>query len=335
MTELAPLSRIQKAQQAVANVETLPDALRLRAQMLVMDQMLDKIGTSLGEQNDLAEQRLILERKIGDWLAETGLNQPGRPRKLDIVSSFASKSYKDFDIENKDAQRFQLEAEVPQERFETYITTTRERGAEITSAGLIRIAKELRREQKREGNRDLVEQATPIREYVAGERFETIVLDPPWDWGDEGDQDQLGRARPTYATLSIDQLLDWPVPDLTADNAHIYLWITNRSLPKGFALLERWGFRYVTCLTWVKPSFGMGNYFRGSTEQVLFGVKGALELLRKDVGTHFEAPREGEHSTKPAAFYELVETCSPGPWLEVFSRHDRSNWVTFGEASGL
>ena len=193
-----------------------------------------------------------------------------------------------------------------------------------------RAVKEIRREQQRERNRELVEQTKPPETLMPETQFATIVLDPPWDWGDEGDVDQFGRARPTYHTMTIDEVRALPVKDLAADNAHLYLWITNRSLPKGFDLLEAWGFRYITMLTWCKPHFGMGNYFRGSTEQVLFGVRGSLGLLRNDVGTWFEAPRGDKHSAKPQAFFEMVETCSPGPWLEMFARSERPGWQTWG-----
>jgi N6-adenosine-specific RNA methylase IME4 len=129
-------------------------------------------------------------------------------------------------------------------------------------------------------------------------------------------------------------LLELPVPSLCEENAHLYLWITNRSLLKASALLDGWGFRYVTCLTWCKPSFGLGNYFRGSTEHVLFAVRGSMGLLRSDVGTWFAARREGPHSTKPAAFYELVESCSQGPWLELFARKPRKGWAAWGAEVG-
>ena len=178
----------------------------------------------------------------------------------------------------------------------------------------------------------MAEAATPEEIAEVGARFATIVIDPPWDWGDEGDQDQLGRARPDYATMTKEQLLDLPLPDLADDDCHLYMWITNRSLPKGFELMERWGFRYVTAITWAKPSFGMGNYFRGQTEHVLFGVKGSQPLKRKDVGTLFNAPRgPNGHSSKPVEFYDLVESCSPGPYLEMFSRSDRAGWKAWGE----
>lgn len=193
--------------------------------------------------------------------------------------------------------------------------------------------KEEQRETRREENRAKVAEVTaPAQVVQAGARFATIVIDPPWDWGDEGDQDQLGRARPDYVTMSIAQLLELPVSDLADEDCHIYLWITNRSLPKGFQLLERWGFRYITALTWVKPHFGMGNYFRGQTEHVLFGVKGSQALKRKNAGTVFSAPRgPAGHSSKPVAFFDLVESCSPGPYLEMFSRSHRNDWTAWGE----
>lgn len=201
---------------------------------------------------------------------------------------------------------------------------------EITIPQAKRTMKEQERQEKREQNHALVQQAESPLVAVDGQTFETIVIDPPWDWGDEGDCDQFGRARPTYATMTIDQIAALPVSELATPNAHIYLWITNRSLPKGFALLEGWGFRYITTLTWCKPSFGMGNYFRGSTEHVLFGVRGSLPLLRKDMGTWFEAQRPGAHSAKPDRLFEIVESCSPGPWLEMFSRRQRPGWVAWG-----
>jgi N6-adenosine-specific RNA methylase IME4 len=191
---------------------------------------------------------------------------------------------------------------------------------------------EREREMKREANRKLLAASAGIQTIALG-TYAAVVMDPPWDWGDEGDADQFGRARPTYATMPINQIAALPVPEIAAPNAHLYLWITNRSLPKGFSLLEKWGFRYVTMLTWCKPSIGMGNYFRGSTEHVLFGVRGMLPLLVRNQGTHFLGTRPGEHSTKPREFYELVERCSPGPWIEMFARNQRKGWTVWGAES--
>lgn len=192
-----------------------------------------------------------------------------------------------------------------------------------------RAEKEIKQEERRVENTEKIEQlATPLD---AKGLFQTIVIDPPWDWGDEGDVNQFGRAKPEYSTMPFDDIKNLPVNKIADENCHLYLWVTNRSLPKAFTLIETWGFRYITCLTWCKPSIGMGNYFRGSTEQVLFAVKGSQPLKRHDVGTYFNAPRGNGHSAKPDEFYQLVESCSYAPFIDIFGRKERDNWSVWGE----
>jgi N6-adenosine-specific RNA methylase IME4 len=205
------------------------------------------------------------------------------------------------------------------------------RDGKITMTEAIRNLKEQKREARRQENREKVAAVPAADVALAGAKFATIVIDPPWDFGDEGDNDQMGRSRPDYATMPIEQLLELPVAQFADADCHLYLWITNRSMPKGFALLDKWGFRFVTILTWGKPCFGLGNYFRGQTEHVLFGVRGSQLLKRRDVGTLLLAPRAGGHSAKPVEFYSLVESCSPGPYLEMFSRSARHDWASWGE----
>lgn len=189
--------------------------------------------------------------------------------------------------------------------------------------------KEAKREAERQENAEKVEKLhTPLE---AQGLFQTIVIDPPWDWGDEGDVNQFGRAKPDYHTMPIGEIEKLPINKISDANCHLYLWVTNRSLPKAFRLIESWGFRYITCLTWVKPSIGMGNYFRGDTEQVLFAVKGSQLLKRRDVGTHFNAPRGKGHSAKPDEFYDLVESCSYAPFIDIFGRRERDGWSVWGE----
>lgn len=163
--------------------------------------------------------------------------------------------------------------------------------------------------------------------------FQTIVIDPAWDYSEEGDNDAFGRGRPLYCTMSIEDIAALPIDKIADKDCHLYLWVTNRSLPKSFQLMEKWKFRYVTCLTWVKPHFGLGNYFRGQTEHVLFGVKGNQPFKRHDVGTWFEAPCSKVHSEKPDEFYTLVESCSYAPYIDIFGRKERDGWAVWGENS--
>jgi N6-adenosine-specific RNA methylase IME4/DNA-binding transcriptional regulator YhcF (GntR family) len=314
-----------------------------------------EICTRLELPFDIHEMRFESREQAADWMDNNQLGRrnlspdsfthilgrtykrrkrkEGRPKKLgqnDPVCSTAESLAKRHGVSPatvKRAEKFYDEVEKTPE-----LKKAVEEGRPVLQVK--RELKEAAREARREENRQKIA-AVPEPEKasaVAEAKYATIVIDPPWDWGDEGDQDQLGRARPDYSTLSIDQLERLDVGGLADDDCHIYLWITNRSLPKGFRLLEAWGFRYITALTWVKPHFGMGNYFRGQTEHVLFGVKGSQPLKRKNAGTVFNAERgPSGHSSKPPAFLELVESCSPGPFLEMFSRSSRPGWVAWGE----
>lgn len=225
-------------------------------------------------------------------------------------------------------------------KIEKEATPEQKERLEKGEASINQVYTEIRREEKeqarercRQQNQDMIDKAPDIQSMQG--KFSTILIDPPWDWGDEGDIDQFGRAKPTYQTISMGRLLELPVGDLADLDCHLYLWITNRSLPKGFGLIEKWGFRYITCLTWCKPSIGMGNYFRGSSEHILFAVKGSQPLKRRDMGTWFDADRgQNGHSSKPEMIYDLIESCSPGPYLEIFARSKRQDWITWGAEVG-
>jgi N6-adenosine-specific RNA methylase IME4 len=42
------------------------------------------------------------------------------------------------------------------------------------------------------------------------------------------------------------------------------------------------------------------------------------------------ATRKREHSRKPDEIYDLVEACSPGPYLELFARFRQPGWHQWG-----
>lgn len=323
------LSMVVSARNILAKAATIDEAKDIADKAEALRVYYRKAGESHEAQNAAAIVKLEAERRVGELLAKNLAR--GRPKKKgDTMSPLM----RDLGIAKKQSSRFQKLASIPVKLHDKYVKDTVESGGEVTTAGAMKLhrpLKEAARQKKRNQNAAKIASAATIDESLKAACFSTIVVDPPWDWGDEGDVDQLGRARPTYKTMAIEELVEFPIADKADTDCHLYLWITNRSLPKGFALLESWGFRYVTCLTWCKPSFGMGNYFRGQTEQVLFGVKGSLMLKRKDAGTWFSAARGPDgHSSKPQEFYDLVESCSHGPYLDVFSRRSRDGWTCWG-----
>jgi N6-adenosine-specific RNA methylase IME4 len=190
---------------------------------------------------------------------------------------------------------------------------------------------------------------------VAG-KYRTIVADPPWDHSD-GTGATLtvgmsGRPHPDkhatglpYQTMSVEAIKALPVSDLAEKNAHLYLWATNRYLRASFGVSEDWGFVPVCVLTWCKERRGFlgGGTFPSDTEFVLFCRRGNLRAESRAPGRWYRWPRKfgaptreggrrsGGHSVKPEAFLDLVETVSPGPYLELFARRQRLGWDTWGD----
>lgn len=137
--------------------------------------------------------------------------------------------------------------------------------------------------------------------------------------------------------MSIEDLCALEPP--VADDAHLYLWTTNGFVVEAHEIARAWGFRPITLCTWGKvqpdgsPSMKTGNYFRGATEHVLFGVRGRLPFpTDRPTPTLWLWPRLA-HSVKPDAFYDLVESLSPGPYVELFARRARFGWDYWGNQS--
>jgi len=160
-------------------------------------------------------------------------------------------------------------------------------------------------------------------------RYKTIVIDPPWDYEALS---IAGRAAPGYATMTHKELLALDVGSWAEDDCHLYLWTTNNFMPRAVELMSAWGFQHKTVLTWIKPRWGLGAYFRNSTEHVLFGVKGDLSTRSDSISTHFEAPM-GVHSEKPDHFYDIVRQASYAPYGEAFQRTARPDFTNLFEAA--
>ena len=161
-------------------------------------------------------------------------------------------------------------------------------------------------------------------------QYRTIVADPPWTPYDGG----MDRLRSTYAsrkgapqkhydTMALGQICSLQVPRAE----HLWLWALNRNVDWGYLVARSWGFAVVGMVTWCKPGLGVGR-FRTNTEHVLLCRRGTLPFGQIQ-GTWFNWPRR-RHSEKPAAFYDLVEQVSPGPYLELFARRQRLGWDTWG-----
>ena len=180
--------------------------------------------------------------------------------------------------------------------------------------------------------------ATELRQ-IEGGPFSTLLADPPWRF-----QNRTGKVAPEhrrlsrYETMTTAAIRSLPISEITTPDAHLYLWTPNALIADALAVMASWGFTYKSNVVWAKrrkdggpDGRGVGFYFRNVTELILFGVKGNMRTLapgRRQV--NMIETRKREHSRKPDEQYGIIESCSPGPYLELFARYSRTGWTSWG-----
>jgi N6-adenosine-specific RNA methylase IME4 len=158
------------------------------------------------------------------------------------------------------------------------------------------------------------------------EKYNVIYADPPWSY-DKSNAGRGGRssAIKQYQTMSNEDICAMPVPELCEKNGVLFLWATVPLMPEAMRVMDAWGFKYKTMLTWRKVmSLGMGYWFRGQCEHLLLGVKGKVKPFYMQVPNFYQC-RAGKHSEKPHYFRELIVTATAKVFedpkrLELFAR---------------
>jgi len=145
--------------------------------------------------------------------------------------------------------------------------------------------------------------------------FGCLIVDPPTDVLQKG---SLGAIQ-HYDLLPMERLKQLPVGEIAQHNAHLWLWSTNAALEASFDLARTWGFTPRSLFTWVKPKFGLGNYLRNATEQLIFATRGKAPVRFRSQPNWGFYPVQ-DHSHKPEEFFAMVRRVSPGPVAELFAR---------------
>jgi len=160
--------------------------------------------------------------------------------------------------------------------------------------------------------------------------YRVIVADPPWDY-QKRQEDPSHRGIRPYPSMSVAQICAMPVATLAHADCSLWLWTTNAFMRDAFEVLDAWGFKQKTILTWIKDRVGLGDWLRGQTEHALLAVRGKPTVVLTTQSTALHAPARA-HSRKPEEFYAFVEKLCPAPlYCEIFSRHSRPNWDGHGD----
>ena len=200
---------------------------------------------------------------------------------------------------------------------------------------ILKAAKEIREKKAQSRREEIAAQKAQEQPQLPDGRYETIVIDPPWEM-----QKIVRDVRPNqvafeYPTMSESELADFDVPSLSADDANLFCWTTHKHLPMALRLVERWGYRYVCTMVWHKPGgfqpIGLPQY---NCEFIVYARRGSPSFVdTKSFNCCFSAMRR-EHSRKPDEFYGTIRRVTAGPRIDVFSRESREGFDAFGDEAG-
>lgn len=269
--------------------------------------------------------KLRAERKAGEILSEQ-VRKPGETDKTIIYkANILSPTLSDMEIIPVQSSFWQLIASIPEDKFEEYIQNKKE----ITTSGAVMLARKLQRESEFGG--------TP---KLPGDVFNVFYADPPWTYGDklvEG----YGMVERHFTSMTIQELCDLDIKNITDKNAVLFLWATSPLLEECFLVIEAWGFKYSASFVWDKVKHNWGHYNSVRHEFLLICIKGSFLPQSKELhDSVISIERTKKHSEKPDYFRdEIIEKMYPrGKWIELFARYhkekrrelEKRGWTLWG-----
>lgn len=293
----------------VKNIRDKAEALRAYAK---------QAGESLEMQNMIAEIKIRAERKAGELLKEIP-KETGK--RVDLTSSVDSTKLQSVGISRNQSSDWQKIADIPEDKFEKHIAEMKDSKEELTTASVIKLAKETKREEIKEQAKE----AEPIKG-----KYRIIYADPPWAYGNTMPE-YFGEQADHYPVMSIKELSELQIQDITEDNAVLFLWVTSPILEEVFGVIKAWGFQYKSSFIWDKIKHNMGHYNSVRHELLLICTKGSCMPDTNKLHDSVVSIERTEHSVKPEYFRTLIESLyTYGNKIELFARIKSDGWETFG-----
>lgn len=311
-----------RARQALAEARRVDEVKDIRDQAEAVRAYAKQAGLGLEMINDAAEIKLRAERRAGEILADMEKQQGARDGKTGLhdVTPLPPR-LSSLGIAKHESARWQHMAAIPEAEFEQHVAKTKAAGKELSTAGVLRLGINGRRDSK------LAEIALTL-----DKQYGIIYADPPWRY----EHPPMGSTRRSierhYPTLSLEEICALPVSELAALDSLLYLWATAPKLRECLQVMDAWEFHYRTHFVWVKDKIGTGYHNRNQHELLLVGKRGEIPPPPESerVSSVLISPR-GRHSEKPPQVYDWLDNWYPGiPKIELFARNRRKGWEAWG-----
>ena len=330
--------------------ETIPaqivEADELTAELIEIDENLIRNELTVLERGEVLKRRkeiyeaMYPETKHGGL---PGLPGGGKAPKNEMISSFA------IDTANKTGyspRTIQQEVQIVNKLDENVKEKIRDTELANNKTELLKLARLDKEEQNKIVEKIITGTARNVNdarkkivfeeikhvsmEELKNNKYSVILCDPPWCYNNSGYD--TGVPDFHYPTMSIEEIINLPVKDITTENAILFLWATNPLLKEALRVIEAWGFEYKTNMVWIKDKFTYyGFYCYGKHELLLIATKGSMLPQREGMVESVIEAKRGEHSEKPEIVYSIIENMFPGfTYLELFSRNKREGWSQWG-----
>ena len=310
----AELIKWDKIRSEIAECQDIVKLTKLSYSLDAIQKWSKQAGQSLEVQNEIAEYRLRLDRKRGQWVEEN-IPKEGQLRQGPVAkNSCGTPTLTEAGIGHNESPKLRAIAAVPEEEFEEHIAKTKAEKKELTSASVYRLHKK----------RSITVPPLPT------EKYRVLYADPPWKYGNTM-PDYFKEQADHYPLLTVAEICDLPVKDIVEDNAVLFLWTTSPILEESFQVIRSWGFTYRASFVWDKVKHNMGHYNSVRHEFLLVGVRGSCQPDVQKLFDSVVTEERTEHSKKPELFYEIIETLyTHGKRIELFSRKTRKGWSQWG-----
>lgn len=305
------------ARRTLAETADLDRIKDVRDQAEAIRHYLRAAALGLEKQNQAAEVKLVAERRLGELLQSLHLH--GGDRKTG--SRCDGMQLTRLGISRTQSSMWQLEASLPEELFREYLRQTRQEGKELTSNGLLRIART---------HADAASLSVPIENRLgrlterlielAQQRlsFSCIYVDPPWHGS---------RKLKSKSAIFAKELAELPVRPLANRQAHLHIWVTPELLDLGVKILQVWGFRYRTSLAKTKTAGEFGRYWQQAHDILLLGVRGDLEFRDSSMPSWIDG-HLAPTARSLCQIQGLIERVSHPPYLELFGSGGTAGWTS-------
>ena len=308
--EIIVLGKWEKAKQAISECKNIDELKMIRDKAEALRAYAKQARESLEVQNNIAEIKLRCERKIGEFSKELPKENKwstSHDRRMTILKDAGVQHY----------ERYETIANLPIKQFEDHIAAIKKSNEELTTVGIIRVAREFNRKD---------EIKTKAMELPKG-KYQVIYADPPWKYENSGFE---MSAEKKYPTMTIEQISDLEIGKIADENSILFMWATNPLLENAFKVIKSWGFEYKTNFVWTKQRHTAGFYIYGQHELLLIAVRGSM-LPIGEKPKSIIVGKNDVHSKKPEIVYSIIESMYPKlKYVELFARNAKKGWESWG-----